>query len=52
MFVNTLAEVATYVRAYRAIEVSSSTDLGNKIRDAYKALPYIVLIAFVPRVVD
>lgn len=39
MFVNILAEVATYVRACKALGVSSSTDAGDKMRDAYRALP-------------
>lgn len=41
MFVNTLAEVATYVRTCKAIGVSSSTDASVKMRDAYRALPYV-----------
>lgn len=39
MFVNILAEVAIYVRTYKALGVSSSIDAGDKIRDAYRALP-------------
>lgn len=39
MFINTLAEVATYIRTYKAIGVLSSTNTGVKIRNAYRALP-------------
>lgn len=48
MFVNTLAEVATYIRAYKALGVLLSADASDKIRDTYKALLYVAL-PYLPR---